>query len=71
VWEDQACGLGPATLVTLRFEAIGARTRLTFRQSGFACEAERDGHADGWAQCLDKLDTWAREVVRQSAQQQQ
>ena len=46
---------GPETEITVRFDADGTGTRLSFVQSGFDDAASRDGHAEGWAECLDRF----------------
>ena len=46
---------GPDTLITVTFEAVGERTRLTFRQTPFETVESRDSHAEGWGECLDRL----------------
>lgn len=45
----------PQTLVEVDFLQEGPEvTRIRFRQSGLP-RSERDGHASGWAECLDRL----------------
>lgn len=45
----------PHTLVEVDFLPEGPdATRIRFRQSGLP-QSERDGHASGWAECLDRL----------------
>lgn len=52
-WEREG---SPLTLITVTFDEAGAgKTRLTFRQQGFADTAARDGHAEGWREVLDHL----------------
>jgi uncharacterized protein YndB with AHSA1/START domain len=46
---------GHETVVTVRFEALGRRTKVTLEQTGFDSEASRDGHRGGWNESLDKL----------------
>lgn len=45
----------PETLVTVGFEDLGGKTRLTFAQTPFDTVESRDSHADGWGECLDRL----------------
>jgi uncharacterized protein YndB with AHSA1/START domain len=52
VWEEE----GHQTLVVVRFDDEGRRTRMTLRQSGFATAASRDGHHGGWSECFQRLD---------------
>lgn len=46
---------GPDTLISVTFEDIGAKTRLTFAQTPFETVESRDSHAEGWGECLDRL----------------
>lgn len=54
-WLDAEGRAGPETLVTVTLAEEGRGTRLTLVQSGFASASARDGHADGWSQCLERL----------------
>jgi len=55
VWDDENGKPGPETLVTVRFEDAGGRTKVTLEQTGFDSDADRDGHREGWSECLDLL----------------
>lgn len=49
---------GPETVVTVRFsDTPGGGTRIKFEQTGFDSAASRDGHAGGWNECFERLDT--------------
>ena len=52
VWEAE----GHQTLLTVRFEDEGRKTRMTLRQAGFATAASRDGHGGGWRECFERLE---------------
>lgn len=54
-WEDAGGKRGHETLVTVRFEDLGGRTRMTFRQAVFESTASRDGHRGGWSECFERL----------------
>jgi uncharacterized protein YndB with AHSA1/START domain len=54
-WEGPDGKLGPETLLTLTFEDLGGRTRLTMRQTGFESVTARDAHRVGWTSNLDRL----------------
>ena len=58
-WDDESGRPGPETIVTVRFEelgkGLGAKTKVTLRQTGFDSIQSRDGHAGGWGECLDLL----------------
>jgi uncharacterized protein YndB with AHSA1/START domain len=49
-------GRGATTRITVTFAAVGDRTEITFRQSGFTSSAQRDGNREGWLGCFAKLD---------------
>lgn len=53
--EDADGTLGPETLVTVRFEDHGAKTKLTLHHTGFASVAARDAHQGGWSSCMDRF----------------
>jgi uncharacterized protein YndB with AHSA1/START domain len=55
-WDDENGKPSEETVVTLVFEAQGKRTKLSFHQSGFSSQGERDGHYGGWAETFDKLE---------------
>ena len=52
VWESE----GRETVISVRFEDEGKKTRMTFRQTRFASVADRDGHRGGWTECFERLD---------------
>lgn len=45
----------PETLVTVTFEDLGARTRLTLRHQRFWSEPAKIGHTGGWTGALERL----------------
>jgi uncharacterized protein YndB with AHSA1/START domain len=54
-WDDETGRPRHWTTVTVTFEAIGKRTRVTLVQSGFDSDESRDGHQGGWSESLDIL----------------
>jgi uncharacterized protein YndB with AHSA1/START domain len=54
-WADAAGTPGHQTLVTVTFEALGGKTRLTLHQSGFESRERRDDHIQGWTSCLQRF----------------
>jgi uncharacterized protein YndB with AHSA1/START domain len=54
-WDDEAGRPGHETLVTVTFEALGNRTKVTLVQTGFDSQESRDGHQGGWSEALDVL----------------
>jgi uncharacterized protein YndB with AHSA1/START domain len=57
---------GLETLVTVTFAERGARTFMTFRQTGFDTAASRDAHRGGWRSSLERL---ARHLPRAESTQ--
>ena len=53
--EDADGSLGPETMVTVTFEDVGARTRLTLHHTGFDSIPSRDGHEGGWTSALERF----------------
>ena len=60
-WEEEG-GLGAETVITVTLEPVGARTRMTFTQGVFATAESASGHAQGWEECFDHLEAYARNV---------
>ena len=54
-WDDESGRPGAETIVTVRFEDMGRRTKVTLEQTGFDSDGSRDGHRGGWSECLDIL----------------
>jgi uncharacterized protein YndB with AHSA1/START domain len=54
-WDDENGRPGAETVVTVRFEDLGERTKVTLEQTGFDSDESRDGHRGGWSECLDIL----------------
>ena len=54
-WEDPHGAPEHEMLITVTFADLGGRTEMTFHQAGFIHEQSRDGHNDGWSECVDKL----------------
>jgi uncharacterized protein YndB with AHSA1/START domain len=52
-WESGEPGHDLETLVTITFEAQGDKTLMTFRQTPFDSERERQSHTEGWSEVLD------------------
>ena len=42
-------------LVTVAFAGKGDTTEITFEQTGFKSEGEREGHKGGWGESFDRL----------------
>jgi uncharacterized protein YndB with AHSA1/START domain len=53
-WEEEG-ERGLETLVTVTFAEEGGKTRMTFRQTPFESDNERDGHQWGWNSSFDRL----------------
>ena len=54
IGEEADGSVGPETLVTLSFDDLGGRTRLTLRHAAFEDEAMRLDHDVGWTGALDR-----------------
>jgi uncharacterized protein YndB with AHSA1/START domain len=53
-WEEDGVP-GHETVVTVRFQDLGDRTKVILEQSGFDSTGARDGHEEGWSECFDLL----------------
>lgn len=62
--EDDNGNPGNEMLVTLTFEDLGSKTRLTFHQTGFTSEGQRDGHNGGWNSAFDKADEYLATLAK-------
>lgn len=60
-WSDDN-RTGRETLVTVSFEAVGEKTRLTFHQAPFETVENRDSHVDGWNECFDRLQVYVESL---------
>ncbi len=58
LWEQDAGGTSPLTLVTVTFADEAGKTRMVLRQTGFASETSRDNHIGGWSSSLNDLDAY-------------
>ena len=56
VWEQPDGTPGEETLLTVLFEDLGGKTRMTMIQTGFASPESRDGHHEGWSECFERLE---------------
>jgi uncharacterized protein YndB with AHSA1/START domain len=54
-WEDEAGNPTHETLITVTFDDLGSRTRLTLHQAFFEIESRRDEHVAGWTSCLERF----------------
>jgi uncharacterized protein YndB with AHSA1/START domain len=54
-WEEENA---MDTVITVTFEEVEQGTRLTFHQTPFPSVESRDGHAEGWAECIDRLEAY-------------
>ena len=56
VWQNPDGTSGHETLMTVALAAHGDRTEMSFRQTGFESDEDRDGHREGWSECFDRLE---------------
>ena len=54
-WDDDARRPDEDSVITVRFEDIGGRTRMHFHQVRFVSVEERDSHRGGWSSCFNRL----------------
>ena len=55
-WTDaQGKATRPETMLTVRFDDLGGKTRLTLHQAVFESTSARDQHQGGWNSSLDRL----------------
>ena len=55
-WLDEAGRPGPETLVTVSLMEERGKTRMDFIQTGFESVSSRNGHEDGWLECMQKFE---------------
>lgn len=61
-WDGPDGKPGHETVVSVRFEDLGGKTRMIFHQTLFDSVANRDGHRHGWGECFDILAEHLREI---------
>ena len=54
-WSDESGHPGHQTIVTVNFEDLGPKTRLSVHQAVFESVGVRDEHVRGWGEALDHL----------------
>ena len=57
-WEEDG-ERGNDTLISVSFEDIAGKTRLTFHQAFFDTVETRDSHNEGWTECVERLGAYA------------
>jgi uncharacterized protein YndB with AHSA1/START domain len=62
-WVDADGNPGHETLITIRFEDYGVKTRLILHQALFESVVARDDHRAGWDSSLDCLAEYLAEVT--------
>ncbi|MFC5585410.1 SRPBCC domain-containing protein [Nitratireductor kimnyeongensis] len=56
-WDEESGERGHETVVTIAFsDTEDGKTHMHFHQAFFTSTASRDGHAEGWKACFEKLD---------------
>jgi uncharacterized protein YndB with AHSA1/START domain len=63
-FEDKTGKRGHETTVTVTFDDLGAKTRLTVHHAVFDTVAVRDDHVRGWDEALDRLAAYAKESAQ-------
>jgi len=54
-WVEANGRVGPETLITVTFEDLGTKTRLTLRQGVFDTATSCQSHVVGWTSCLERF----------------
>jgi uncharacterized protein YndB with AHSA1/START domain len=62
-WDKEDGTPSHETVVTVRFEDLGGKTKLTFHQAPFESAGSRDGHSGGWTECFERLDALLKTVA--------
>jgi uncharacterized protein YndB with AHSA1/START domain len=57
IQEDGEGNVRHRTLITVSFATVGAKTEMTFTQTGFETSRRRDDNIAGWNECFQKLST--------------
>lgn len=58
MWEN---GHDRQMQVTVTFDEVGDRTRMTFDHAPFETVEDRDNHRQGWSECFSRLERWITE----------
>ncbi len=61
--EDEEGKDGSGTIVTVRLEEHGRKTKLTLHQATFRSVDGRDSHYGGWTECLERLAAYAERAA--------
>jgi Activator of Hsp90 ATPase homolog 1-like protein len=62
-WVDERSEAGRETLVTVTFEDLAGRTRVTLRQGPFPSAHDRDAHERGWRVCFERMAAYLASAV--------
>jgi uncharacterized protein YndB with AHSA1/START domain len=65
-WGDAERATGPVTLVSVSFEAIDGKTRVTLHQTGLESASSARSHESGWSSQLDRLAAFAAAILQRS-----
>jgi uncharacterized protein YndB with AHSA1/START domain len=52
---------GEEMLVTITFDEVDGKTKMTLRQEGFTSAGSRDGHREGWSSQMDRFAAYVTE----------
>lgn len=64
VWEDGHGASGHETLITITFDEIDGKTRMTFHKAVLVSLHERNAQHAGWSECLDRLGSYLVGLAR-------
>jgi len=65
IWEEGHGAAGHETLITLTFEDLGGKTRMTFHKAVLVSVAERHAQHAGWSECFDRLSDYVLNLPSQ------
>ena len=54
-WDTPQGTRGHETIVTVKFEEDGDKTKFTFHQAVFESDSSRNDHGTGWSECFDRM----------------
>jgi uncharacterized protein YndB with AHSA1/START domain len=62
VWEEGHGATGHETLISITFEEIGGKTKMTFHKAVLVSVYERNEQYAGWRECFDRLRDYLNQI---------
>jgi uncharacterized protein YndB with AHSA1/START domain len=66
VWEEGHGAKGHETLITVTFEDVGGKTKMTFKKAVLVSVHERNEQHAGWSECFDRLGDYLNRIPARS-----